>query len=161
MMWESRNPSLVGELEKLLKNSKKERLQDDESRTKYDAQIEAKILALKGNNSESEFSCSHWETYKKDHKDELDSIIMSFTEKFNEEWEKLKDNRDKMPKLIMDFDVWRHFGETKGEIIKNKKTLFSKVFLSEKLILDIESFQQNILFKNYLENRIYASDYWL
>ncbi|NMF38716.1 hypothetical protein HHH56_28180 [Flammeovirga yaeyamensis] len=86
---------------------------------------------------------------------------MSFTEKFNEEWEKLKDNRDKMPKLIMDFDVWRHFGETKGEIIKNKKTLFSKVFLSEKLILDIESFQQNILFKNYLENRIYASDYWL
>ncbi|ANQ52251.2 hypothetical protein MY04_4916 [Flammeovirga sp. MY04] len=163
MMWESRNPSLVGELEKLLKNSKKERLQDDESRTKYDAQIEAKILALKGNNSESEFSCSHWETYKDKHIDELNSIINTFNDRFNEEWKKLKDDRDKMPKMIMGFDVWRHFGETKGIIIKNKQHEILQRTLENKFIfkIDLESFEKNILFKNYLENRIYASDYWI
>ncbi|NMF38727.1 hypothetical protein, partial [Flammeovirga yaeyamensis] len=97
---------------------------------------------------------------KKDHKDELDSIIMSFTEKFNEEW-KNRFEKDEMPQFIMGFDIWRHFGKTKGEITNRNEYLFKDIKGVNQISITLVDFEKKILFKNYLENRIYASDYWL
>ncbi|NME72263.1 hypothetical protein [Flammeovirga aprica] len=159
MMWEARDPEKQKDLEDLLKASKKERLEDEESYKKYDSLITTKLIALRANTNY--YSCGDWEGYKNSHSSAIEGIKNNFLEKFNKHWVKLKMEYDEMPHTIMGFNILRHFGRTKEEITNSLTTArFGDESGKVLLKMNLKEFEELVLFKNYLENRSHASDYW-
>ncbi|KXX68550.1 hypothetical protein [Flammeovirga sp. SJP92] len=163
MMWEARDTTSENELLKLLKSSKVKRLSQKDSYLEYDQQILEKLEALYDNDP-FEYSCSDWDKYYSKHSSGIDGIKNSFVKEFNKHWVRLMKNEDRMPRTIMGFDIWRHLGNSKEKItanLPNSEFQINPMNKTKSLLkLSKESFFKYILFKNYLENRTYASDYW-
>ncbi|MBB6458851.1 hypothetical protein [Flammeovirga kamogawensis] len=159
MMWEARDTSFQKSLTTYLKQTKLERLNDKDSYKEHDALILERLEALQ-KNEDSTYSCTDWELFKNKHSSAIKGIKNKFQEQFNKEWVKLNDDED-VPDKIMGFDIHRHFGKTKEQVFSRLgKSRFKNINSQNILIITGSEFEELVLFKNYLENRSYASDYW-